>query len=57
VAIAAYLKETSDVSNAWLAEKLDTCSSIYVSKHVGLVRGMADHPAAEWLERLRATKD
>jgi REP element-mobilizing transposase RayT len=38
VAIAAQLKATTDVSNAWLAEKLAMGSPIYVSKHVGLAR-------------------
>jgi len=38
VSIAAQLKATTDVSNAWLAEKLDMGSPIYVSKHVGLAR-------------------
>ena len=38
VAIAAKLKATTDVSNAWLAEKLAMGSPIYVSKHVGLAR-------------------
>jgi len=38
VAIAAQLKATTDVSNAWLAGKLAMGSPIYVSKHVGLAR-------------------
>ena len=38
VAIAVQLKATTDVSNAWLAEKLSMGSPIYVSKHVGLAR-------------------
>lgn len=38
VAIAAQLKATTDVSNAWLADKLAMGSPIYVSKHVGLAR-------------------
>jgi REP element-mobilizing transposase RayT len=38
VAIAVQLKTTTDVSNAWLAEKLAMGSPIYVSKHVGLAR-------------------
>jgi REP element-mobilizing transposase RayT len=38
VAVARHLKETTDVSNGWLAEKLDMGSHIYVSKHVGLHR-------------------
>jgi putative transposase len=38
VAIAAQLKATTDVTNAWLAEKLSMGSPIYVSKHIGLAR-------------------
>ncbi len=38
VVIAAQLKATTDVSNAWLAEKLAMGSPIYVSKHIGLAR-------------------
>jgi hypothetical protein len=38
VTIAAQLKARTDVSNAWLAEKLAMGSPIYVSKHVGLAR-------------------
>jgi hypothetical protein len=38
VAIARYLKETTDVSNVWLAEQLEMGSHFYVSKHVGLHR-------------------
>jgi hypothetical protein len=46
VSIAAQLKSTTDVSNAWLAEKLAMGSPIYVSKHVGLARrGIYAKPA------------
>jgi REP element-mobilizing transposase RayT len=38
VSIATQLKATTDVGNAWLAEKLSMGSPIYVSKHVGLAR-------------------
>lgn len=41
VAVARYMKETTDVSNAWLAEKLNMGSPFYVSKHVGLMRRSA----------------
>jgi REP element-mobilizing transposase RayT len=45
VAIAAQLKATTDVSNAWLAEKLAMGSPIYVSKQVGLAqRGVFASP-------------
>lgn len=36
VAVAAHLKATTDVSNGWLAERLDMGSPFYVSKHIGL---------------------
>jgi len=38
VAIAAYLKATTDVSNPWLATQLDMGSPFYVSKHVGRLK-------------------
>lgn len=38
VRIALRLKETTDVSNGWLAAQLDMGSGIYVSKHVGLAK-------------------
>lgn len=38
VAIAVYLKATTDVSNPWLAAHLDMGSPFYVSKHVGRLR-------------------
>jgi putative transposase len=51
VAIAAYLKRTLGVPNAWLAEALEMGSGFYVSKHVGLTRG-PDHPVQELMKRL-----
>jgi len=42
VAAAAYLKETTDVSNGWLARQLDMGSHFFVSKHVEAAgRGLA----------------
>ncbi len=38
VRLALQMKETTDVSNGWLAEQLDMGSGVYVSKHVGLAR-------------------
>ncbi|HEX9782541.1 MAG TPA: hypothetical protein VGA56_07385, partial [Opitutaceae bacterium] len=38
VAVASHLKATTDVTNGWLAQRLDMGSGVYVSKHVGLVR-------------------
>ncbi|RXK55844.1 transposase [Oleiharenicola lentus] len=38
VKVAWRLKETTDVTNGWLAERLDMGSGFYVSKHVGLAK-------------------
>jgi putative transposase len=38
VKVALRLKETTDVTNGWLAERLDMGSGFYVSKHVGLAK-------------------
>jgi putative transposase len=51
VAIAAYLKRTLGVPNAWLAEALQMGSGFYVSKHVGLAR-RPDHPVHKLIKRL-----
>jgi len=53
VAAAAYLKETTDVSNGWLAKQLDMGSHFYVSKHVGRLRLFPQHEAKGLLELLR----
>jgi len=51
VAIAAHLKATTEVSNSWLAIRLDMGSPIYVSKHVGLLqRGLGK--GKHWLQLL-----
>ncbi len=55
VAIAAYLKATTDVPNAWLAQQLEMGSHFYVSKHVGLMRRNRNHEAHRWLEHLRSS--
>ena len=52
VALAAYLKKTTDVKNEWLAEQLQMGSGFYVSKHVGLLRKSASTPAQALLTRL-----
>lgn len=52
VAVAAYLKETTDVSNGWLAEHLEMGSPFYVSKHIGLLRRSKEHEGWRWLEQL-----
>lgn len=54
VAIAAYLKATTDVPNAWLAQQLEMGSHFYVSKHVGMLRRDRNHEARRWLEYLRS---
>jgi hypothetical protein len=56
VALAAYLKETTDVANGWLGEQLDMGSSFYVSKHVGLLRRATDGEGLLWLQQLRKVK-
>jgi len=38
VRVALQMKARTDVSNGWLAEKLDMGSPVYVSKHVGLLK-------------------
>ena len=56
LAIAAYLKATTDVTNQWLAEALDMGSGFYVSKHVGLMKKSSGHPALALLARLNKVK-
>jgi len=38
VKLARQMKDTTDVSNGWLAQRLDMGSGFYVSKHVGLLK-------------------
>jgi putative transposase len=58
VAVAAHLKATTDVSNRWLADKLDMGSPFYVSKHVGLLLRQPGPTAAwQWLDHLGKAKD
>jgi len=45
VAVAARMRAACDVQNDWPAEELEMGSGIYVSKHIGLLRQKADHPA------------
>jgi hypothetical protein len=56
VALAAFMKETTDVSNTWLAERLDMGSAFYVSKHVGLLRRSSSGEGLRWLGELRKVK-
>lgn len=55
VAVAAHLKATTDVSNGWLAERLEMGSGVYVSKHVGLLRRGTGR-GGEWLAKLTEGK-
>ncbi|HEU5077668.1 MAG TPA: transposase [Opitutaceae bacterium] len=55
VAVAAHLRETTDVSNSWLAEQLDMGSGIYVSKHIGLLKKHAGQ-ATELKKRIVKVK-
>lgn len=52
VAVATYLKSTTDVSNGWLASQLDGGIAAYVSKHVGLLQRHG-RPAKRWLDQLK----
>jgi hypothetical protein len=54
VAVAAFLKESTDVPNGWLADQLNMGSPFYVSKHVGLLRRSPAGEAGRWLAHLRA---
>lgn len=53
VAAAAYLKDSTDVTNSWLADQLGMGSPFYVSKHVGLLRRTRENEASRLLARLR----
>jgi putative transposase len=52
VAVAAYLKSTTDVANPWLATQLHMGSPFYVSKHVGLLKHGRNPAAHLLLQRL-----
>jgi hypothetical protein len=52
VAAAAFLKQTTQASDAWLAEQLGMGSGFYVSKHLGRLRGERRHPTASLLAAL-----
>lgn len=56
IAVAGWMKDSSNVTNGWLAERLGMGSGAYVSKHVGLAKA-GRHPAAGlWAKRLRRVK-
>ena len=52
MALAAWLKQGSQVSNRWLCENLQMGTPVGVSHHVGLARRQPDHPAKRPLEEL-----
>ena len=56
VAVAARMRQISDVPNAWLAEQLRMGSGFYVSKHTGRLRRETRHPAAPLLDQLAKVK-
>ena len=56
VAVAARMRQLSDVPNAWLAEQLGMGSGFYVSKHTGRLARERCHPAAPLLTRLARVK-
>jgi hypothetical protein len=56
VALAAFMKETNDRSNAWLAERLDMGSAFYVSKHVGLLRRNFSGEGGRWFRIIKKVK-
>ena len=56
VAVATRMKQTSDVPNAWLADKLGMGSGFSVSKHAGRMRKEPDHPARQHLPKLDKVK-
>lgn len=57
VAVAAHLRATTDVPNAWLADELGMSSPIYVSKHVGRLRRAQRGEATELLMRLSPSSE
>ncbi len=55
-AIAAHLRATTDVSNGWLADRLQMGSAAYVSKHIGLTQRSPHPDALAILDRLKRVK-
>lgn len=51
VAIAAFLKQKTQVNNRWLCERLGMGTAVAVSHHVGQMKRFAG-PAREWFESL-----
>jgi hypothetical protein len=46
VAVAAFLKQTTQASNGWLAEQLHMGGAVAVSQHVGQLRRVGGATAA-----------
>jgi hypothetical protein len=56
IAVARWMKSSSNVTNGWLAERLGMGSGAYVSKHVGYSK-VGYHPGVElWIKRLNKVK-
>jgi putative transposase len=55
-AIAVHLRATTDVSNGWLADRLQMGSAAYVSKHIGLTQRLPHPDALAILDRLKKVK-
>jgi REP element-mobilizing transposase RayT len=52
IALAKWMKSCSNVTNGWLAERLDMGTGVYVSKHVGLFNAGKHPEVCLWLKRL-----
>ena len=53
IAVAKWMKSSSNVTNGWLADRLGMGTGVYLSKHVGLSKA-GRHPEVEqWVKRLR----
>ena len=56
IAVAGWMKRSSNVTNGWLADRLGMGTGVYVSKHLGLFK-VGKHPEAEvWSKRLNKVK-
>jgi putative transposase len=56
IAVAKWMKSSSNVTNGWLADRLGMGTGVYVSKHVGLYAA-GNHPDVEpWMNRLKKVK-
>jgi putative transposase len=56
IAVAKWMKSSSNVTNGWLADRLGMGTGVYLSKHVGLYNS-GNHPDVEpWMIRLKKVK-